>query len=158
VTSNSWSQAVVESLKSQTATWFIGFLIALLTVFSSTITERIRTALNSADIRSKNYEDLASDMSEYMFESELTVEFIEHGWTTADSLKDYNESITKLRKKEWVYSSWIGRYWGERKAKEFAQCMDTVKTFDHNVHGLNDEIKAVVICKTKKKFDPAKSE
>ncbi len=96
-------------------------------------------------------------MSEYMFEAELTVELIEHEWTTLESVNDYNKSITNLRKKEWVYSSWIGRYWGERRVKEFAQCMATVKAFDLAVHGLNDEIEAVVIRKTKEKFDPAKS-
>jgi hypothetical protein len=117
----------------------------------------MRLALNHADLVSKYYEELATNLSEYRFQAELVVEYVEHGWTTARTLetldKEYNESITKLREKEWVYQSWIRRYWGERQAIAFDRCMTTVKAFDSEVHNLNDEIEAVVIKKTKEKFD-----
>lgn len=141
----------IASPSGKSGTWNAG-----LSIFSSNITEHIKLALNRADLTSKYYEELASDLSEYRFEAELTVEFIERGWTKADSLemlvKDYNESITKLRKKEWIYQSWMRRYWGEEQAKAFAQCMDAVKAFDRDVHNLNDEIEAVVH-KKKENFD-----
>jgi hypothetical protein len=158
MTAAAWWQAFIDSIKSQTATWLVGFVIALLTLFSAKITENIRLALNHADLVSKYYEELAENLSEYRFQAELTVEFVERGWTTAYTLetliKEYNESVTKLRKKEWVYQSWIRRYWGERPAIAFDQCMDAVKAFDSEVHHLNDEIEAVVITKKKEKFDP----
>jgi hypothetical protein len=151
-----WRDTMIESFKSQTATWSVGLLIAILSIFSAEITENVKLALNRADLASKYYEELASDLSEYRFQAELVVEYVERGWTKADSLKsldtDYNESITKLRKKEWVYQSWMRRYWGEQQASAFAQCMDAVKAFDREVHNLNDEIDAV-INKKKEKFD-----
>jgi hypothetical protein len=151
-----WWASLKGSFKTQTAIWLVGFIIALLTVFSSKITEDIRLALNRADLASKYYEELASDLSEYRFQAELTVEFIERGWTKAEALKtlvsDYNEAITKLRKKEWVYQSWMRRYWGAQQVDAFVQCMDAVRAFDRDVHDLNDEIESVVD-KKKQNFD-----
>jgi len=98
-----WWQSFIDSIKSQTATWLVGFLIARLTLFSTKITENIKLALNRADLVSKYYEELAVNLSEYRFQAELAVEFVERGWTTAYTLetlfKEYNEAITKLRQK-----------------------------------------------------------
>lgn len=74
-----WWDASIGSLKSQTATWSVGLLIALLSIFSTKITENVRLALNRADFASKYYEELASDLSEYRFQAELMVEFVERG-------------------------------------------------------------------------------
>jgi hypothetical protein len=48
-----WIKSVADSLKSQTGTWFAGFVISVLALFSSRITEDIKFALNSADLRTK---------------------------------------------------------------------------------------------------------
>ncbi len=157
----SWMQSVVQSFKSQTATWIVAFLVAVLSVFSSKITENIKFAINKADLRSKYYEELVSDISEFGFEAELWIELVKRGWTTEDSLKqnvkEYNDSITKLRKKEWVYRSWIKRYWEKTQVAAFAQYMDKVKAFDIEIHGLNDEIEAV-ITKKRNKFEQVTAE
>jgi hypothetical protein len=151
-----WWNTLRGSLKAQTTAWLVGVIFAFLSIFSSKITENVKLALNRADLASKYYEELALDLSEYRFEAELMVESVERGWTKADLLqtlvKDYNESITKLRKKEWVYQSWMRRYWGEQQIKAFTQCMDAVRAFDREAHNLNDEI-AAVVDKKKKNFD-----
>jgi hypothetical protein len=67
----SWARSIVQSFKSQTATWVVGFLIAIISVFSSKIVENIKFAINKEDLRSKYYEELVSDVSEFRFESEL---------------------------------------------------------------------------------------
>jgi hypothetical protein len=89
------------------------------------------------------------DLSEFIFAAELTVEFVENGWTTADSLmpmlKEYNDAITKIRKKEYVYWSWVGRYWGEDKVLEFSKIAEAIKEFDQAIHSLNDEFEQVNI-------------
>ena len=99
-----WTKSVADSLKSQTGAWFVGFVISVLALFSLRITEDIKFALNSADLRTKNYEELASNLSEYNFEAELFVEFIANGWTDAVAMtplvNEYNNSIDTLRKKE----------------------------------------------------------
>jgi hypothetical protein len=157
-----WMESIVNSLRTQAATWFVGFVIAMLTLFSSQITEYVKFALNSADLRSKYYEELAVDLSEYAFEAELTVEFIANGWTTETALvpliKEYNDSITKLRKKEYVYLSWTARFWGRQLAEDVTGVYERVKLFDKAIHALNDEFEAVNITKSKPKIDPARAQ
>ena len=110
-----WWDTLRGSLKAQTGAWLVTFVLAIMSIFSVKITENLKLAVNRADVASEYYEELASDLSEYRFEAELFVEAIDHGWTKADLIeplvKDYNGSITKLRKKEWVYQSWMRRFW-----------------------------------------------
>jgi len=105
----SWIKSIGDSLKAQAATWFAGFVISILAVFSSTITEYIKTALNNADLRTKYYEEFATNLSEFVFDAEVIVEFIDKGWTDAKAMtplvKKYNKSIDNVRKKEYVYLS-----------------------------------------------------
>jgi hypothetical protein len=155
-----WLESIGQSLKTQTATWFVGCVIALLTVFSSKITESVKFAINRAALRPKYYEEIATDLSDFIFEAELNLEFVENGWTTADSLvpliRSYNDAITKLRRNEYVYFSWLGRYWGDDKVAEFSTVVDNVKKFDQALHSLNDEFGEVNIKKSKPTVDAVK--
>jgi hypothetical protein len=45
---------MLETFKSQAATWFIGAVIAILTVFSGKIVESLKFSLNRANLRTKN--------------------------------------------------------------------------------------------------------
>jgi hypothetical protein len=149
--------SILVSLKSQTATWFVGVLITVLTLFSSKLTEHIKFALNRADSRTHQYEQIATEISQYIFAAELTVEFIEKDWTTKTSLTelitDYNKSITTLRKNEYVYMAWIQKYWGPREENQFLDFMKSVKAYDSAVHSLNDEFEAVNITGKSSKID-----
>lgn len=87
VTRSSFATSIGGSIKEQTVVWLVGFLIGILTHFSSKITESIRVAINSADLGSQNYEQLAMDLSEFIFQAELIEEFINKGWTTKKSLE-----------------------------------------------------------------------
>jgi hypothetical protein len=155
-----WGASFVISLKAQMATWAVGVVISCLAVFSSYFTENIRIALNRADLRSKFYEELALDLSEYVFDAELVVEHLDRGQTGADEMKstidDYNRSITDLRKREYVFLSWIGRYWGKSKVTELQDTYAAIKTLDAAFHDLNDEFDAVYVKKTKLAVDPDK--
>lgn len=150
--------SMISSFRSQAATLFVAFIIGLLTLFSSKITESVKYALNSADLHSKYYEELSMDLSEFVFQAELTTEVVENGWTTTEILvpliKDYGDSITKLRKKEYVYLSWIQRFWKEDKLADLLRAFEAVKKFDKEIHALNDEFELVNILKTHKKVDP----
>lgn len=123
---------LLGSLKTQAATWFVGVVISILAIFSSEITEYVKVALNSADFRSQYYNELAVNLSEFNFDAELVVEYLDKGWTEAEAmtplLTDYNASITNLRKKEYVYLSWVGRYWGKPKISELSAAYDAIKT------------------------------
>lgn len=159
---NSWIDTIVSSLKTQTATWAVTFVVAILGVFSSYITESVKFALNRADLRTKQHEELAMEVSHYIFAAELNTEFIEHDWTTktamTELLNEYNESITTLRKKEFVYMSWIQKYWGKDETAKFAAFMKSVREFDSTIHSLNDEFEAVNIKESKPKIDGRRAE
>ena len=132
-------------------------MIAVLGAFSSYITESIKFALNRANLRVKQYEELAADLSAYIFWAELNTEFIEHDWTTkptmSELVKGYNDSLVMVRKKEFVYLSWIRKYWGQTEADQFESVMASVREFDLAIHALNDEFEAVNLAGTKARVD-----
>jgi hypothetical protein len=149
--------AFLESFRTQLGTWLVAFLIAILGLFSSWFTERIKFGLNRADLRTTQYEELASEMSQHIFFADLLTEFLDNGWTTrqtmTDLLKDYNTSIITLRKKEFVYTSWIHKFWGQEQVNSFNKFMSVVREFDTELHSLNNEFEAVNITGTQNKVD-----
>lgn len=107
-------KSVLTSLKTQTATWLVGVVIGILTIFSSHWLESIKSSLNRADSRSAQYEQMIKDISDYFFSSELCIEYFENNWTTKDALvpliTDYNESITTIRKHVFIYTAWVRKF------------------------------------------------
>jgi hypothetical protein len=144
-------------LREETRTWVATIAVAVLAVFSGKITEYVKVALNSADFREKNYEELAANLSEFNFDAELLVEYLDNNWTTAASLtpliNEYNDGVTKMRKNEYVYLWWLRRYWGTSKIQEFSKTYEAIKAIDAEFHSLNDELEAVNIKKGKEKVD-----
>jgi len=123
--------------------WLAATVVALLTVFSDKILERIRFRLNRADLRTKYFEQLAKDLSTYLFYSELFHERYQKGW--ADDPEDLdriggaiNSAITTLRENEYIYRAWVRKYWGEAKVEQFAELMTTLKSTDDAIHAFND--------------------
>src|SRR5262249_19252430 len=123
--------------------WLAATVVALLTVFSDKILERIRFRLNRADLRTKYFEQLAKDLSTYLFYSELFHERYQKGW--ADDPEDLdriggaiNGAITTLRENEYIYRAWVRKYWGEAKLEQFAEVMTALKSADDAIHAFND--------------------
>lgn len=158
---SSWFQGLVTSLRTQTATWLVAFLIGILGLFAGQITESVKFALNRADLRTKQYEDLATEVSAYIFSAEVTTDFIDNGWTTktamTDLVKEYNTSITSLCKKEFVYKAWVKKYWGAEQLSKFDAFMKSVAEFDKALHSLNDEFEKVNIIGNQDKIDPGRA-
>lgn len=162
-TNPTWLEGIAASFKTQTASWLVAFLIGILTIFSGQITESVKFALNRADlrteqyIRTEQYKELATEISQYIFSAELNTEFIKNDWTTKKALTelitDYNESITKLRKNEFVYAAWIQKYWGEKESAKFDAFMEAVHEYDKSLHSLNDEFEKVNITGEQDKVD-----
>ncbi len=73
-------------------------------------------------------------------------------------LNNYNESIKTLRKKEFVFQSWVRKYWGKNEASQFDSFMKSVREFDSAGHSLNDEYEAVNITGSKPKIDRKRAE
>ena len=159
VASSTLAKSIAISIKEQAIVWLVGFIIGILSLFSSKVTESIRFAINSADLGSKNYEQLAMDLSDFIFHAELIEEFIKHDWTTEKSLKplvmEYNSSVSQLRKREYVYLAWSDRYWGKDRTETLQEIMASVKQFDTQIHTLNDEFQKVFFLDDSgKKVDP----
>lgn len=156
------------SLRAQALTWGIGFVMTILAVFSDKIIENIKFSLNQADHRSKLYEELSRDLSEFIFIAELNIECLEKGQTETSPCyvirKEYNDSITKLRKQEYVYLSWLKRFWKNRDVELFCEIVEKIKAFDSEYHTFNDEFGKPDISRKslntamrmKKIFDPLK--
>jgi hypothetical protein len=155
--SESWLDTIKSSFTTQTATWFVGVAITILGIFSARITEAIKFALNRADLRTSQQEELSAEISQYIFSAELNTEFVGKGWTTkqtmSDLLREYNQSITTIRRKEFVYSAWVEKYWGRKQAGLYDTFMNSAREFDNAIHSLNDEFEAVNILESKKKID-----
>ena len=123
--------------------WLATTIVALLTIFSDKILERIRFQLNRADLRTKYFEELAVDLSTYLFYTELFHERYQKGWANdpedlAGIGGEINGAVTTLRKKEYVYRAWVKKYWGSPALEQFAQVMAAVKSVDDAVHAFND--------------------
>ena len=54
-------------IRDKIGVWLATIIIALLTVVSDKILERIRFRLNIADLRTKYFEELAVNLSTYLF-------------------------------------------------------------------------------------------
>ncbi|MBL8423973.1 MAG: hypothetical protein JNK06_10820 [Candidatus Accumulibacter phosphatis] len=157
----SWLQGIATSFKTQTATWLVAFMIGIVSLFSGHITESVKFALNRADLRTKQYEELAIETSQHIFSAELITELIENNWTTKTTLTDlvtgYNTSITTLRKKEFVYAVWIQKYWDKEQSAKFDAFMESLREFDKAIHPLNDEFEKVNITGEQQKVDPQRA-
>jgi hypothetical protein len=125
------------------AAWLAATLLTLLTIFSDKIFERIRFSLNRADLRVKYFEDLAMDLSAYVFWVDVFHERYQKKWTDdpADLAKiigELNTAMITLRSKEYVYRSWIKRYWGSVAVEQFVKLMSVVRSVDMATHAFND--------------------
>jgi hypothetical protein len=122
--------------------WLAATIVALLSIFSDKILGRIRFSLNRADLRSKYFEELAVDLSTYIFWAEIFLERFQKGWIEPDDIGaiggEVNGAITTLRKKEYLYLSWIKRYWGLAAEEQFSQVMVALKQVEDAIHAFND--------------------
>ena len=133
----------MDIISNNVGTWLAAVIVALLTIFSDKILGRIRFSLNRADLRVKYFEQLATDLSTYVFWVEVYHERFQRHWT--DDLEDLeqiagelNTAMTNLRKNEYVYLSWVHKYWGKNAAARFSDVMVSVKSVDIHTHAFND--------------------
>ena len=130
-------------IRDKLGVWLATIVVALLTIFSDKILERIRFRLNVADLRTKYFEELAINLSTYLFWSEIYHERHQKHW--ADNPDDMdaiggniNAAVTTLTTKEYVYRAWVRRYWGSAAVKSFDEVIAAVKSVDDAIHAFND--------------------
>jgi hypothetical protein len=147
-----------DKLLENLSSFVIAGVIALLTVFSDRIVGDIKFAMNRADLRTTRYETVAATLSNHVYATENVAEYYEKGWTDKASVemlgKWYNETITELRKQEFVTLALLHKYWDEDDVERFSQLMTDIRNADATIHDLNPEATAIANG-TKKTADPA---
>lgn len=140
---SAFTNQLVRSLTDQTATWFVGVVIACLGAFSSRIVESIKFALNKADLRAKYYEELAVDLSSVLHAVDrLNKVYYGSSWLSDEQkgavAEAYDESMNKIRRYEFVYLSWLQRFWNKKTLSAFHEVMAQLSTIDNILIGLNE--------------------
>jgi hypothetical protein len=112
-------------------TWLALSAVALLTVFSDKIIGRVRLAVNRADLRTQYFEELAIALSSFVFYADLF--HVRHVRNESDFddvptiVGEANGAYTTLRTKEYVYRSWVRRYWNKVGLDDFERIMQAVE-------------------------------
>ncbi len=138
-----WLGHFLNSLADQAGTWFVGIILALLGVFSGRLVENIKFALNRADLRTKYYEEMALGISRFVhIIDRLNRVYYGSNWATekdknAISL-EYNEVFSEIARKEYVYLSWLRRYWGKEMTNAFQITMERIRAVDSVLIRLNE--------------------
>jgi hypothetical protein len=130
--------AFVLEMAKELAKWLIPLAGAFVAVFFTPLVDRIKLQLNRAELRTKQFEEFASDISAFVFQAELMYEFLSKGWNTEQLIDDYNKAITLLRTKELVYLSWAARFWKPDDQPKFVSLLRQVKAVDIAIHAFND--------------------
>jgi len=144
----------LELLKRRLGTFLLTALVALLTVFSQSITEKIKFALDRADARQEKLAKLSDDLGIFLFDCELEQEDLAEGATKRDLMADaggeLNAAISSLRDSEYSNRAMITTYWSAEKAQEFERIMGDIKNLEPRFRELNSQLRD----QTTDKFTP----
>jgi len=137
----------VDEFLKAFGTGLAAIVIGLIAVFSDKLIGRIRLALNRADMRVEQYEKMALTLGEFVFLVQLEYEYRynrwdapgkDPSWTLIDD--QYKDAINKVRKNEFVYRSWVNKYWDKNQLQEFDRIMKLIiENVDPAIHALKDE-------------------
>lgn len=139
-----WLADLLHSFASQAGAWFVGLVLAVLGAFSTRIVEKVKFALNRADARAKYYEEMAVDISHFVFIIDRLVNvYYGSRWASDDDksaiASEYNEVMNKISRKEYVYRSWLQRFWSKDVADAFVLTMEKIRTVDRVLIRLNED-------------------
>jgi len=139
-----WLAHFFHAFADQAGTWFVGIVLAIFGLFPARLVEKIRFALNRADARAKYYEEMAIDISHFVFIIDRLVK-VSFGstWARDDDksgiAQEYNEVMNTLSRKEYVYRSWVRRFWDRKTAIAFDLTMDRIKAVDQLLILINED-------------------
>lgn len=122
--------------------WLFPFAVIFVAVFFTPALESIKLRLNRVDLSTRQFEEFAIDLSNFVFRAQRFHEFYHKGWTAPDEInpviEDYYQAITKLRSKELVYQYWDQQYWKESQRALFMRAQGVVREVDREVHSFGE--------------------
>jgi hypothetical protein len=126
-----WLSQVSGSLLNQVSGLLVAMVLAILGLFSGKLVETIKFALNRADLRSKYYEQIAVDISHLVFITSQIIRVYDSAWIGDDGKRalaeEYDGTMNKVFRMEYVYLFWVKRYWGRSKYQLFIKMMDALR-------------------------------
>jgi hypothetical protein len=139
-----WLTALLHSFATQAGAWFVGLVLAVLGAFSARIVENVKFGLNRADARAKYYEEMAVDISHFVFIIDRLFNVYYGGkWVSNEDKSaiaiEYNEVMNKISRKEYLYRSWLQRFWSKDVAKAFTRTMEKIRNVDRVLIRLNED-------------------
>ncbi|MCP3474775.1 hypothetical protein NLM33_31130 [Bradyrhizobium sp. CCGUVB1N3] len=138
-----WLTHFFYSFANQAGAWFVGIVLTVLGLFSARLVEKIKFALNRADMRAKYYEEMAIDISHFVFIIDRLVKvYYGSTWASDDDksaiAQEYNEVMNTISRKEYVYRSWVQRFWDKETAAAFDLTMEKMKAVDRLLILINE--------------------
>jgi hypothetical protein len=131
-----------DELLREIAKWGVPLIGGLVAVFFSPLVENIKLRLNRADMRAKQFEEFATDLSSFIYYAKVVnyiyIEGLENPANVQSLTEGYNAAILALRKKEYVYRSWAERYWSKSDYPRFRAVMSAVDGVDSAMLSYND--------------------
>ena len=139
----------------QSIIWVTTTLLAILTLFSQTLVDRIKTGLNVADLRGGYYKKMAGDFSNLSFDAQSIIdnytEALEPGQGRRIGPKflntlvlGYNSAIDTVRKNEYIYRYWINAYYRTRwilfrtnAMERYDTLLNSIYRLDKAIHSMN---------------------
>ena len=118
--------------------WLFPFLIIFVALFFTPAIESIKLRLNRVDISTRQFEEFATDLSNFVFRAERFHDYYHKGWTQPEDInpiiEDYYKAIATLRSKQFVYQYWDQQYWKENQRALFLRALGVVREVDREIH------------------------
>jgi hypothetical protein len=139
-----WLNHFLMSFANQAGSWFLGVVLTLLGALSGRVVEKVKFSLNRADLRIKHYEKMAVEISRFTFIIDRLVNvYFGSNWVDEEGkgaiAHEYDKVTNKVRRMEYVYRSWIRRYWPREKYDIFLFTMKTMQNIDAVLRSLNEQ-------------------
>lgn len=123
--------------------WFFPLLVLFVALFLTPALESIRLRLNRVDISTRQFEQFALDLSNFVFRAERVREYYRSGWTLPDQINpvidEYLQAILTLRSKELVYEYWDQKFWKQDQRALFKRALGLSHDVDTDLHALDGD-------------------
>lgn len=123
--------------------WLFPFLVIFIALFFTPALESIRLRLNRVDISTRQFEEFAIDLSDFVFRAQRFDEYYRQGWTDPADIDpiidEYYQAISKLRSKELVYQYWDQTYWKESQRALFQRALAVIREVDREIRSFGDK-------------------
>ena len=122
--------------------WLFPLSVLFVAIFFTPAIESIRLRMNRVDISTRQFEEFAADVSNFVFRAQRFHEYYRRNWIEPDVINpvidEYFEAITRLRSKELVYQYWDQTYWKHSQRLLFQRALTVIRKVDREIHSFGD--------------------